>query len=214
MLRYHFSHHFSHHQSSVHNTPAQQVFSSMSQPQSPREILASYVPLPELQAITEAASSRISFIPQDITDPRLRAARPSRPPPSAYLPPTDEEIEAALADARESDPSGQNDDFYYQGYQSREDVMAVSVAPIVGQAALTRAQDEGYDGEPRMYYHSADNTWRLFPPTFAFPEVSDDEDDEKATGTIPRERKRDKLKKLGVKIFKRVSSLRRKNRRG
>lgn len=187
----------------------------MSQPLSPREILESYVPLPELQAITEAASSRISLIPQDITDSRLRAARPSRPPPSAYLPPTDEEIEAALADARESDPSGQNDGFYYQGYQSREDVMAVSVTPTVGQAALTRVQDDGYNGdrEPRMYYHSADNTWRLFPPTFDFPEVSDDEDDEKATGT-PRERKRDKLKKLGVKIFKRVSSLKRKNRRG
>lgn len=186
----------------------------MSQPQSAREILASYVPLPGLQAITEAASSRISLIPQDVTDPRLRAAGPSRPPPSAYLPPTDEEIEAALADARESDPSGQNDDFYYQGYQSREDVMAISVAPTVGQAALIQGGPGGYDGEPRMYYHSADNTWRLFPPTFAFPEVSDDEDDEATGTTITRERKRDKLKKLGVQIFKRVSSLKRKNRRG
>lgn len=190
----------------------------MSQPLSPRKLLESYVPLPDLQAITEAASSRISLIPQDITDSRLRAAGPSRPPPSAYLPPTDEEIEAALADARESDPSGQNDGFYYQGYQSREDLMAVSVTSTVGQDALTRVPDDGYNGdrELRMYYHSADNTWKLFPPTFDFPEVSDDEEeDEKATSTIPpRERKRDKLKKLGVKIFKRVLSLRRKNRRG
>lgn len=184
----------------------------MSQSESVRAVLAGYVPQPKLQAITEAASSRISLIPQDVTDRRLRAPGPSRPPPRAFLPPTDEEIEAALADARESDPSGQNDDFYYQGYQSREDVMAVSVAPAGGQA--DQRQGEEYDSESRMYYHSADNTWRLYPPTFAFPEVSDDEEEEATGTTTTRERKRDKLKKLGVQLFKRVSSLKRKNRRG
>lgn len=172
--------------------------------------LASHIPQPALQAIIEAATSRISLLPRSATDlSRISAPGESRPQPGAFQPPTDEEIEAALADARASDPSGQNDDFYYHGYRSQEDLARDSVAPIESRG---ERQDE-YDNEPRLYYHSVDNTWRVFPPQFDFPEVSDDEDEE-AKNTTGAERKRDKLKKLGVQLFKRISTLRRKNRRG
>lgn len=172
--------------------------------------IASHVPQPALHAIVEAATSHISLLPRDATDlSRISVPGTSRLQLSAIQPPTDEEIEAALADARASDPSGQNDDFYYHGYRSREDLARDSVAPIESRG---ERQDE-YDNEPRLYYHSVDNTWRVFPPQFDFPEVSDDED-EMAKDTTGGERKRDKLKRLGVQLFKRISTLRRKDRRG
>lgn len=164
--------------------------------------LASHVPQPALQAISEAAASRISLLPRPTNRSGGISAvsGASRSRLGAFTPPTDEEIEAALADARQSDPLGQNDDFYYQGYQSREDVTEASDAPL-------QRQGEGFDNEPRLYYHSVDNTWRVYPPSFGFSEVSDDEVED---STVTRERKRDKLKKLGAQLFKRVLALRKK----
>lgn len=165
--------------------------------------ISSHIPQPALQAIPEAATSRISLLPRAITNSQIKAV-PGVPRPriSVFQPPTDEEIEAALAEARESDPAGQNDAFYYLGYQSREDVAEIPAAPIMSQS-------EGYDNEPCLYYHSVDDTWRVYPPPFNFPEVSDDEE-EGAGDLSERKRKRDMLKRLGAQLFKRVFTLRKK----
>lgn len=159
-----------------------------------------------LQA-TKPVASRISLLPRVASNTQIRAdPGVSQPRPSTIQVPTDEEIEAALADARKSDPSGQNDDFYYLGYQSRENLADIPTAPI-------RRQDGGgYDDEPRFHYHSVDNTWRVYPPQFNFPEVSDEEGE--GTGGLAggMERKRDKLKRLGAQLFKRVSTMRKRDR--
>lgn len=154
---------------------------------------------------TRLAASRISLLPWAASNSQIKTIPGiSQHHPSTIQAPTDEEIEAALADARESDPTGQNDDFYYLGYQSRENLVDIPTAPI------QRQDEEGYDNEPRFHYHSMDNTWRVYPPQFSFLEVSDDEGEGPAPGM---ERKRDKLRRLGAQLFKRVSILRKKNRR-
>lgn len=163
-----------------------------------RGALSSHTIQPGLQTIAEAATSRISLAPPAAGNSDTITAIPTRPHTPEM--PTDEEIEAALADARESDPSGQNDSFYYTGYQSRENLADVPELP-------TRGGDELLGGEARMHYHSVDNTWRLYPPTFDFPEVSDD-GNEGEEGETSRQRKRDKLRRLGISLYKRVSALR------
>lgn len=167
------------------------------------------IPSHVLQPALQPVASRISLLPRGASSTQIRADPGlSQPHPSTIQAPTDEEIEAALADARESDPSGQNDDFYYLGYQSREDLADIPTAPI-------QRQDEGgYDIEPRFHYHSVDNTWRVYPPQFSFPEdeASDEEDEEAGGPTAGKGRKRDKLKRLGVQLFKRVSAMRKNNR--
>lgn len=166
-----------------------------------------------IQSLPEATISRISLAPPPANDPDRITAAPARARPRTPELPTDEEIEQALADARRSDPSGQNTQFYYQGYQSRENV-SEDVTPAVV------APDQGglLGGEARMYYHSVDNMWRLYPPAFDFPVVSDEEEDGEAgiegeDRTARRQRRRDRLRRLGEAIFRRVSTLRNRNRR-
>lgn len=138
---------------------------------------------------------------------------------------TEAEAEAALAYARQSDPSWPNDRFYYNGYQSRTDLHE-DMAPAATAPPLD--PDYFHGSESVLYYHPADDTWRLFRPESDFPvevpeyemphhEVPDDEcENEKEDTKSKKQRKCGDLRRLGrlgIKIFKKVTILKRDSKR-
>lgn len=123
---------------------------------------------------------------------------------------TDEETEAVLADARQSDPQWSNKAFYYNGYESRtdlhEEVAAAPAVPPLGPV-------EFHDGESELYWHPADQTWRLYEPESASSVGGSGLSIREGDTRSEKQRKYDKIKALASRALQRVSTFAKKGSR-